>query len=189
MNKPAHHNVNMRKHLRLSHEWLRTASSGHSFIPKMQIAGYIEMLINSDQPARYHTPEDSNLQVNTNSHTADFLASAIEPYLGFCWSSIEQSDSCFMAHKKWRRHGYLGILSFYLYPEQWKKKKDASRPQHKFRRPSLPGLLQIPTFRVTFYEHFASSSTCYWARTYHNLSLDQSNNISWCVNIMKLLIT
>jgi len=65
------------------------------------------MLVISDQPVRCHTPEYSNLQVNTISHTADSLASAIEPHLGSCWRSTEQSDSCFMAHKKWRRHSYL----------------------------------------------------------------------------------
>jgi len=42
------------------------------------------MLVISDQPVRCHTPEYSNLQVNTISHTADSLASAIEPHLGSC---------------------------------------------------------------------------------------------------------
>jgi hypothetical protein len=69
-----------------------------------------------------------------------------------------------------------------------KKNQDASRPQYKFRRPPMTGPFHIPTFRVTFYEHFAASNMCYWARAYHIISLDQPNNISWCVNIMKLLI-
>lgn len=125
MNKPSHHHVNMRKNWRLSHEWLRTASSCHSFVSKMETGGSIEMLINSDQPARCHTPEDSkksNLKVNTNFSYSGFLSISDWTSARFLLKPIEQSDSCFMTHKKWRRRGYLGILSFCLHSEQWKKK-------------------------------------------------------------------
>jgi hypothetical protein len=187
MNKPSHHHVHMKKDLRLSHQWLRTASSAHSFIPKIEIEGSIEMLINSDQPARCHTPEDSNLQVNTNFSYSGFLSFGHWTSSRFLLKLHTAEWQLFHGAKEVKKTRLFTNPVILFVFRTVKKNQNASRPQHRFRRP-LPGPLHI-LLSESFYEHFASSNTCYCACVYHIPSLDQPNNISWCVNIMKLLIT